>query len=104
MADNSTLLIEKNSDSKIFCGERQGSWGEAYLVSDNDLLVLSQQGRSSDLLDQFDDILLTKGHEEGSENGKKYCAKYLLGDDQTPRVIIDACGYSKNCNLTSGIQ
>ena len=76
---------------RTFCGERQGTAGDAILVdrSGRAVLVLAQQGGDPRLLDQADDrVGRDPSGETGTQVGQRYCLVARLDAQGRPREIV----------------
>ena len=76
---------------RTFCGERQGTAGDALLVDRKGraTLVLAQQGADPRLLDQADDrVGRDPAGETGTQVGQRYCLVARLDAQGRPREIV----------------
>lgn len=76
---------------RTFCGERQGTAGDAVLVdrTGRTTLVLAQQGGDQHLLDQADDrVGRDPSGETGAQVGQHYCLVARLDAHGRPREIV----------------
>ena len=80
---------------KKFCGKRDGTAGNAYLVDKKgrEVITLAVQGEGDSLLMQVDQLIGknsgVKG-EKGSQNGKHYCVVAEMGESDNPIKIVRA--------------
>lgn len=76
---------------RTFCGERQGTAGDALLVDRRGraALVLAQQGGDQSLLDQADvRVGRDPSGETGTQVGQRYCLVARLDAQGRPREIV----------------
>ena len=76
---------------RTYCGERQGTAGDAVLVdrSGRAVLVLAQQGGDARLLDQADErVGRDPSGETGTQVGQRYCLVARLDAQGRPREIV----------------
>ena len=87
--------INTFAKTKVFCGKRDGTAGNALLVDSkgNDVIELAIQGSDQPLLEQTDELIGKnsglKG-ETGTQNGKKYCVLAEVNEKSEPIKIIKA--------------
>lgn len=79
--------------TKKFCGKRDGTAGDAYLVDKKNVpvITLAMQGNGDTLLAQADSFIGadSKG-ETGTQNGQKYCVIAEVDKSGEPTKIIKA--------------
>ena len=76
---------------RTYCGERQGTAGDAVLVdrAGRAVLVLAQQGGDARLLDQADArVGRDPSGETGTQVGQRYCLVARLDAQGRPREIV----------------
>lgn len=81
--------------NKIYCGKREGTTGNAFLVDKNgkEVIMLAMQGDDQTLLLQADTLVGEKSGvkgEKGTQNGKFYCVTAELDNEGEPIKIIKA--------------
>jgi hypothetical protein len=85
--------IASATQTKEYCGKRDGTAGNAILVDkkNNEIFTFSEQGSSDVLLVQADDLIgKDKKGQEGTQNGIEYCVTAELDKTGTPKKIIKA--------------
>lgn len=78
---------------KKFCGVREGTAGNAFLVNKkgNPVITFSRQGDDQSLLEQTDHLIgPDKSGETGTQNGAKYCVIAEIDKSGKPTKIVKA--------------
>lgn len=81
------------AQTKKFCGVREGTAGNAFLVNKkgNTVITFSRQGGDQSLLEQTDNLIgPDKSGETGTQNGTKYCVIAEIDKSGKPTKIVKA--------------
>ncbi len=91
-----TLISSQTyAKEKKFCGKREGTAGNAYLVdkSGREIITFAVQGKGDSLLMQVDQLIGknsgVKG-EKGTQNGKRYCVVAEMSESESLIKIVKA--------------